>query len=1347
MALEAVPAAAPNPFQGLRPIEDPNALFGRDLDFTVLRERIYSGRTTLFFAASGAGKTSLLKAKLLPGLESEFTICMHNAWADLEPRKAVMNSMAKGLGKSAYDAAAPMEDLLESFLRQPPPKVFSNDLPLRPSREREKEFLLVLDQFEEVFQYWANRPEFRRFLDELCAIVNRDDLKVRVMISMRDDFLGSLSAFDNRIPDLFNNYCRLKYPTKSQAMEIIQRTAGDADAAGLRKLVEDLATFQRTVSEPPLPLPALSLETLTAAIAMQRIIRPFVRAFRFFFPSGQEQAPKTEALKRDFVVPPYLQIVCAELWERRKPDSPRFLADYGAGAVAGNAAADILTGFCQKRLRLLGSTRRQDLAAQAFDFLMTREGAKMAYQLSRLAEHMEVNQLELQPVLKDLSKESTRILRSFKGTDGAWWYELYHDMYAPILYEWTRTHQKQRNRQTRFRSTVIASLLVVLGVWLVPVYDDLSIIASSVSDYPVSAYESLKSRLTLGGLLPFVGALADERWARYWDRRAEQAELAEDRDRAVLLRSKALESKDTSQRRADAERVLGNEYAANLQVTLHPSGKPTLAVLSLDEKRIFVGGKGFWGQVWDVESGRPIAAKQGVAASSLSAGSETPPDAANRMIPVAAAFVGADRLATLTGDNEFQFWTTSPPESPGALIAGRICRGITAFALDGAGQTAFVAAADGTVKKWALDALENSCKAREEYATGALKNPAAAVQAATAAPRPSVHLVNSMVLSPDGKALLTSTDNGTVVERSVEDGSVLKVIVSGARSIAVSADASHIAWIKVMPQRKGKIEILDRSGHPGTTSIDIDDASLPILDFNPDGGLLTCWTIYRYRIFDTRSGALVRDQPDDSDSPGPYMSNSMIAYAPSGKLVTLFDSGSRSLMQPFPRTDVAGMLQFSLSGKYLITGAPNVVRIWTTAPHSPFPAGDLEASATFAVNQDGKCRASLGKTGRIVLRRIGHAEELFGADVDSAPGRLAVSPGCQMMAAAWEDGTIRLWERESKREIGNNIRHGSALPRLLFSPDRKRLLTFSGRSAILWNTADGSQVREIAGLPAARFTPDSRLLYPRSAGTSIYWSDSGVETGAYLPPFTRTVAFDSANTTMAVGTASGVEVLDLRRPAAFRWLFPISFVDGVAVSPGGTTFAALSGGVLNLATASSGKPTSIITGSRDFSLVRFSSHNRQWMLTASRSGAVQLRDAATGSPIGAPAVVQPGAAAAEAASPVILSAEFMPDAEYVLVVTSQWMHLLRATNKGLLTFQSRQLSGLLEDPSQVYPLDGFGLRVAAIVSLGRAAGHLDVVDFGETGGRPQAARYSLEDWQRKLGLLVEQGDIIPLTPR
>ena len=57
------------------------------------------------------------------------------------------------------------------------------------------------------------------------------------------------------------------------------------------------------------------------------------------------------------------------------------------------------------------------------------------------------------------------------------------------------------------------------------------------------------------------------------------------------------------------------------------------------------------------------------------------------------------------------------------------------------------------------------------------------------------------------------------------------------------------------------------------------------------------------------------------------------------------------------------------------------------------------------------------------------------------------------------------------------------------------------------------------------------------------------------------------------------------------------------------------------------------------------------------------------------------------------------------------------------------------------------MRVAASGSVGRASGHLDLIDFRDNASHPQPASYSLGDWQRKLGLLVEQGDLIPLAAR
>src|SRR5262245_39500766 len=105
----ATATAAANPFRGLLwyEEEDRGALFGRDADFDMMRDRIYSGRTTLLFAASGVGKTSFLRAKLLPGLEDEFVACYHRAWASGEPRQAVMESLAAGLSLTELARLAP----------------------------------------------------------------------------------------------------------------------------------------------------------------------------------------------------------------------------------------------------------------------------------------------------------------------------------------------------------------------------------------------------------------------------------------------------------------------------------------------------------------------------------------------------------------------------------------------------------------------------------------------------------------------------------------------------------------------------------------------------------------------------------------------------------------------------------------------------------------------------------------------------------------------------------------------------------------------------------------------------------------------------------------------------------------------------------------------------------------------------------------------------------------------------------------------------------------------------------------------------------------------------------------
>ena len=81
-----------NPFRGLVSYvaADRDRLFGREDDLTLILARIFARRTTLLFAGSGVGKTSFLRAKVIPELEESFVACYHDHWAGSTPLQAIL---------------------------------------------------------------------------------------------------------------------------------------------------------------------------------------------------------------------------------------------------------------------------------------------------------------------------------------------------------------------------------------------------------------------------------------------------------------------------------------------------------------------------------------------------------------------------------------------------------------------------------------------------------------------------------------------------------------------------------------------------------------------------------------------------------------------------------------------------------------------------------------------------------------------------------------------------------------------------------------------------------------------------------------------------------------------------------------------------------------------------------------------------------------------------------------------------------------------------------------------------------------------------------------------------------
>ena len=197
-----------NPFPGLRPFsaDEADLFFGRDRLTDELLRRLGRQRLLAVIGTSGSGKSSLLRAGLIPSLESGFMSAAGSSWriVGLRPQSDPIGSLsaalveAGGLKSMALDSAA-AQGILETTLRRSTIGLIdaARLLELGP-REN---LLVFVDQFEELFRY-ADLARERGSADDAVSFVQlllhaatQSESPIYVAITMRSDFLGDCARF------------------------------------------------------------------------------------------------------------------------------------------------------------------------------------------------------------------------------------------------------------------------------------------------------------------------------------------------------------------------------------------------------------------------------------------------------------------------------------------------------------------------------------------------------------------------------------------------------------------------------------------------------------------------------------------------------------------------------------------------------------------------------------------------------------------------------------------------------------------------------------------------------------------------------------------------------------------------------------------------------------------------------------------------------------------------------------------------------------------------------------------------------------------------------------------------
>ncbi|MFJ3309535.1 hypothetical protein ACIPSA_42160 [Streptomyces sp. NPDC086549] len=214
--------AAP-PYRGLARFEpgDADLFFGRDQLTDRLLELTRSRRFTAVFGTSGSGKSSLLRAGLIPRLS--------NPEAS-GPRPAAVRVLTPG----------------EHPLRVHGPRLTPKDA--------DGETWLIVDQFEELYTLCTDPAERREFIDRLLAATDAAS-RLRVVIAVRADFLGRCAEHPALTAALQDGTVLAGPMSRDELREAIVKPA---QAAGL--IVERSLTARliEEVSDEPGALPLLS---------------------------------------------------------------------------------------------------------------------------------------------------------------------------------------------------------------------------------------------------------------------------------------------------------------------------------------------------------------------------------------------------------------------------------------------------------------------------------------------------------------------------------------------------------------------------------------------------------------------------------------------------------------------------------------------------------------------------------------------------------------------------------------------------------------------------------------------------------------------------------------------------------------------------------------------------------------------------------------------------------------------------------------------------------------------------------------------------------------------------------